>query len=98
MGAIVAAFVLTAWIGVVALAQGSNAPASSPSTATSPSTTSPAPEDVQDDCDEAEHASDPECLGVIPVAEEDPANDDDQGEDVSDDDQGEIEDDQGEDD
>jgi hypothetical protein len=99
--AVLAAFGLTAWIGVVALAQGSSAPA--PSTAT---TTSPAPtgDDVKGNCDEAEHANDPECVGVNPVLEDNHENDDqgedendDQG-DVNDDDQGENEDndDQGE--
>ena len=91
--AVLAAFGLTAWIGVVALAQGSSAP--TPSTATT--TTGPTGgDDVKGNCDEAEHANDPECLGVIPVPEDNHENDD-QG-DVNDDDQGENEgnDDQGE--
>ena len=49
--AVLAAFGLTAWIGVVALARGSSAP--TPSTST---TTSPAPTvgvDVKGNCDEA---------------------------------------------
>ncbi|HKN81707.1 MAG TPA: hypothetical protein VJZ98_10245, partial [Actinomycetota bacterium] len=106
--AILAAFGLTVWIGVVALAQGSSAPTPSNSTTTSSAATSV--EDVEGNCDEAEHANDPECVGVNPVAEDDhendqgDVNDDDQGEnndnddhgDVNDDDQGENNDDQGE--
>ena len=108
--AILAAFGLTVWIGVVALAQGSSAPTLSTSTTTSPAAISG--EDIEGNCDEAEHANDPECVGVNPVAEDDhenddqgDVNDDDQGEnegndqgDVNDDDQGENEDndDQGE--
>src|SRR6185295_16470625 len=83
--AILAAFGLTAWIGVVALAQGSSAP--TPSTLT---TTSPAPTggvDVKGNCDEAEHANDPECVGVNPVLEDNHENDD-QDEVNDDDDQG----------
>ena len=101
--AVLAAFGLTAWIGVVALAQGSSAP--TPSTATT--TTGPTGgDDVKGNCDEAEHANDPECLGVIPVPEDNhengdqgDVNDDDQGENENNDDQGENEgnDDQGED-
>ena len=100
--AVLAAFGLTAWIGVVALAQGSSAP--TPSTATT--TTGPSGgDDVKGNCDEAEHANDPECLGVIPVPEDNhengdqgDVNDDDQGENEDNDDQGENEDndDQGE--
>ena len=94
--AVLAAFGLTAWIGVVALAQGSSAP--TPSTATTTSG-----DDVKGNCDEAEHANDPECLGVIPVPEDNhengdqgDVNDDDQGENENDDDQGEdMNDDQG---
>jgi hypothetical protein len=93
--AILAAFGLTAWIGVVALAQGSSTPSPSTSTTTSP-TPSTGSEDVKGSCDEAEHASDPECVGANPVVEDDPENDD-QGEDESNDDQGEVDDDQGED-
>jgi hypothetical protein len=53
--AVLAAFGLTAWIGVVALAQGSSAP--TPSTSTT--TTSPTGgDDVKGNCDEAEHAND----------------------------------------
>ena len=99
--AVLAAFGLTAWIGVVALAQGSSAP--TPSTATT--TTGPTGgDDVKGNCDEAEHANDPECLGVIPVPEDNhengdqgDVNDDDQGENEGNDDQGENEgnDDQG---
>jgi hypothetical protein len=87
--AVLAAFGLTAWIGVVALAQGSSAP--TPSTST---TTSPAPTvgvDVKGNCDEAEHANDPECVGATPVAEDDHGNDD-QG-DVNDDHDGDVNDD-----
>ena len=101
--AVLAAFGLTAWIGVVALAQGSSAP--TPSTATT--TTGPSGgDDVKGNCDEAEHANDPECLGVIPVPEDNhengdqgDVNDDDQGENENNDDLGENEgnDDQGED-
>jgi hypothetical protein len=103
--AILAAFGLTAWIGVVALAQGSSTPSPSTSTTTSP-TPSTGSEDVKGSCDEAEHASDPECVAANPVVEDDPENDDqgeddpandDQGEDESNDDQGEVDDDQGED-
>jgi len=92
--AILAAFGLTVWIGVVALAQGSSAPTLSTSTTTSPAAISG--EDIEGNCDEAEHANDPECVGVNPVAEDDHENDD-QG-DVNDDDQGENDDndDQGE--
>ena len=92
VAAIVAAFALTAWIGVVALAQGSSTPTPSPSPSTTTSTTttataSPSPsgvDDVKGNCDEAEHANDPECQGVTPVAEDDDVNDD-QDEDVNDD-------------
>jgi hypothetical protein len=92
--AILAAFGLTVWIGVVALAQGSSTTTSSTSMTTSPAAIGG--EDVKGNCDEAEHANDPECIGVNPVAEDDHENDD-QG-DVNDDDQGENEDndDQGE--
>jgi hypothetical protein len=109
--AVLAAFGLTAWIGVVALAQGSSAPTPSTSTTTSPAptpststTTSPAPTvgvDVKGNCDEAEHANDPECVGANPVAEDDQSNDDqgdvndDHGGDVNDDDQGDVNDDHG---
>ena len=99
VAAILAAFGLTAWIGVVALAQGSSPPTPAPTTI---STTSPAPgnegDDVEGNCDEAEHTNDQECLGVIQVADDESKNDD-QGEDVNDDDQGEDvnDDDQGED-
>ncbi len=94
MVAILAAFGLTVWIGVVALAQGSSTPTSSTSTTTSPAAIGD--EDVEGNCDEAEHANDPECVGVNPVAENDHENDD-QGEDENNDDQGENEnnDDQG---
>jgi hypothetical protein len=85
--AVLAALGLTAWIGVVALAQGSSAPTPSTSTTTSPAPTGA--EDVKGNCDEAEHVNDPECVGVNLVPE-----DDDQG-DVSDDDQDENDDDQG---
>jgi hypothetical protein len=99
--AVLAAFGLTAWIGVVALAQGSSAP--TPSTATT--TTGPTGgDDVKGNCDEAEHANDPECVGVNPVPEDNyenddqgDVNDDDQGENEDNDDQGENDDDQGED-
>ena len=85
--AVLAAFGLTAWIGVVALAQGSSAP--TPSTATT--TTAPTGgDDVKGNCDEAEHANDPECVGVNPVPEDNHENDDQV--DVNDDDQGENED------
>jgi hypothetical protein len=87
--AILAAFGLTAWIGVVALAQDSSAPNTSISTTTA----SPAPTvsvDVKGNCDEAEHANDPECVGANPVPEDGHENDD-QG-DVNDEDQGENED------
>jgi len=110
VGAIVAAFALTAWIGVVALAQGSSTPTPSPSTTTTTTTTaspSPSPsgvDDVKGNCDEAEHANDPECKGVTPVAEDDDVNDDqaedindDHGDDINDDDQGENDDDHGDD-
>jgi hypothetical protein len=94
--AVLTAFGLTAWIGVVALAQGPSAPTRSTSTST---TTSPAPstrgDDLKGNCDEAEHANDSGCLGVIPVTEDEPANDD-QGDDVNDDHGGDVnEDDQG---
>ena len=55
--AVLAAFGLTAWIGVVALAQGSSAPTPATSTTTSPAPTGT--EDVKGNCDEAEHANDP---------------------------------------
>jgi len=77
--AVLAAFGLTAWIGV-ALAQGSTAP----STSTTTSAVSTGGEDLEGNCDEAEHANDPECVGV------NPAVDDDQGDDVRDDDQGDV--------
>jgi hypothetical protein len=86
--AVLAAFGLTAWIGVVAVAQGSSAPTPSTSTTTSPAPTSA--EDVKGNCDEAEHANDQECVGLNLVPEDNHDNDD-QG-DVNDDDQGEIED------
>ena len=95
--AVLAAFGLTAWIGVVALAQGGSVP--TPATATT--TTSPTGgDDVKGNCDEAEHANDPECVGVNPVPEDNDqgdVNDDDQGENEGNDDQGENDDDQGED-
>src|SRR5215211_7129568 len=100
--AVLAAFGLTAWIGVVAVAQGSSAPTPPTSTTTSPAPTSA--EDVKGNCDEAEHANDPECVGVNLVPEDDHGNDDqggvnndDQGENEDNDDQGENDDDQGED-
>jgi hypothetical protein len=99
--AVLAAFGLTAWIGVVALAQGSSAPTQSTSTTTTGPTGG---DDVKGNCDEAEHANDPECVGVNPVPENEDkddqgdVNDDDQGENENNDDQGENEDndDQGE--
>ena len=98
--AILAAFGLTVWIGVVALAQGSSTPTPSTSTTTSPAVTGG--EDVKGNCDEAEHANDPECVGVNLVPEDDhenddqgDVNDDDQGENEDNDDQGETDDDQG---
>ena len=100
--AILAAFGLTVWIGVVALAQGSSTPTPSTSTTTSPAVAGG--EDVEGNCDEAEHANDPECVGVNPVPENednddqgDVNNDDDQGENEDNDDQGDVnDDDQGE--
>ena len=98
--AVLAAFGLTAWIGVVALAQGSSAPTPSTSTTTSPAATGG--EDVKGNCDETEHANDPECVGVNPVVEDQnddqgDVNDDDQGENEDNDDQGDVnDDDQGE--
>ena len=98
--AVMAAFGLTAWIGVVALAQGSSAPTPSTSTTTSPAPTGA--DDVKGNCDEAEHANDPECVGVNLVPEDDhddddqgDVNDDDQGENDDNDDHGENDDDQG---
>jgi hypothetical protein len=98
--AVLAAFGLTAWIGVVALAQGSSAP--TPSRSTSP--TSTGGDNVKGNCDEAEHANDPECVGVNPVPEDNhenddqgDVNDDDQGENEDNDDQGENDDNQGDD-
>ena len=98
--AVLAAFGLTAWIGVVALAQGSSAPTPSTSTTTSPAATGG--EDVKGNCDEAEHANDPECVGVNPVVEDQnddqgDVNDDDQGENEDNDDQGENDENQGDD-
>ncbi len=101
--AILAAFGLTVWIGVVALAQGSSAP--TPSTSTTTSSAAISGEDIEGNCDEAEHANDPECVGVNPAAEDDHenddqgvVNDDDQGDNENNDDQGanENNDDQGE--
>jgi hypothetical protein len=99
--AVLAAFGLTAWIGVVALAQGSSAPTPSTSTTTTGPTGG---DDVKGNCDEAEHANDPECVGVNPVPEDNhekddqgDVNDDDQGENEGNDDQSENDDDQGED-
>ena len=89
--AILAAFGLIVWIGVVALAQGSSTPTPSTSTTRSPATGG---EDVKGNCDEAEHANDPECVGVNLVPEDDHENDD-QGENEDNDDQGDNEDDQG---
>ena len=86
--AVLAAFGLTAWIGVVALAQGSSAP--TPSTATTTSG-----DDVKGNCDEAEHANDPDCVGVSPVLEDNHENDD-QGEHELYDDHVDNDDDQGE--
>jgi hypothetical protein len=95
--AVLTAFGLTAWIGVVALAQGSSAPTPSTWTSTTTSPPSTGVDDVKGNCDEAEHANDPGCLGVIPMTEDDPANDD-QGDDVNDDNGGEVnDDDQGDD-
>src|SRR5262245_23770552 len=81
--AILAAFGLTAWIGVVALAQ------SSPQAPTT-STTLGTGDDGNGNCGEAEHANDPECLGTIPVAQDNEAADDndDQGENENADDNG----------
>ena len=93
--AVLAAFGLTAWIGIVALAQSS--PTQAPSTTGSSSVSSG--DDVKGNCDEAEHANDPGCQGVT-VSEDNGANDDndDQGEneDVNDD-HGDDQDEQGED-
>ena len=104
VGAIVGAFALTAWIGVVALAQ-SGTPSPSPtttSTTTTATTTSPGVGDgdqFKGPCDEAEHANDPECEGATLVPEDNEANDvtDDQGENEGNDDDGQdLNDDQGE--
>jgi hypothetical protein len=102
--AILAAFGLTAWFGVVALAQGSRAPAPSTSMTTTTSLARPTAMGVKGNCDGAEHANDPECVGVNPMPEDNhenvdrgDVNHDDQGENDDDnDDQGENEnDDQG---
>jgi hypothetical protein len=85
VGGIVAAFALTAWIGVVALAEGSSTP--TPSSPTTTATTPPSPtgvDDVKGNCDEAEHLNDPECRGVTAVPEDHLA-DDEQGDDINDD-------------
>src|SRR5262245_2799079 len=91
--AILAAFGLTAWIGVVALAR------SSPTQAPATSTSVGDGDQFKGPCDEAEHADDPECVGVDLVPEDNEANDDndDQGEDEQGDDNGVDNDDQGED-
>jgi hypothetical protein len=92
VGATIAAFALTAWIGVVALAQ------SSPTQAPTTSTTVSDGDQFKGPCDEAEHANDPECVGATLVAEDNEADDDadDQGENENADDQGDDNDDQGE--
>ena len=89
--AILAAFGLTAWIGVVALAQSS--PTQSPS-----STSVGDGDQFKGPCDEAEHANDPACVGVQLVPEDngaDDIDDDAQGEDVNDDHGGDVNDDHG---
>jgi hypothetical protein len=73
VGVIAAAFALTAWIGVVALAQSSTT-----APTTGPTTSSPAVDDgdqFKGPCDEAEHAGDPECQGVTLVPEDNGADD-----------------------
>ena len=90
--AILAAFGLTAWIGVVALAQSS--PTQAPT-----STTVGTGDEFKGNCDEAEHVNDPECVSATLVAEDNAAkdNNDDQGENDSADDNGaDHNDDQGE--
>ena len=98
--AILAAFGLTAWIGVVALAQSS--PTQAPTT-----TTVGTGDEFKGNCDEAEHVNDPECVGATLVAEDNDEqgdNNDDQGENEDgdhngadlNDDQGDNNDDQGE--
>jgi hypothetical protein len=95
VGATIAAFALTAWIGVVALAQ------SSPTQAPTTSTTVGDGDQFKGPCDEAEHANEPECVGATLVAEDNEDNEtdddaDDQGENENADDQGDDNDDQGE--
>jgi hypothetical protein len=92
VGAMVAAFALTAWIGVVALAQ--TGPTQAPTT----STTVGGGDQFKGNCDEAEHVKDPACVGATLVPEDNEANDDadDQGQNENADDQGDNNDDQGE--
>jgi hypothetical protein len=89
--AILVAFGLTAWIGVVALAQ------SSPTQAPATSTTVGTGDEFKGNCDEAEHANDSECVGATLVAEDNGADEDndDQGENEDNEDQGENDDHQG---
>src|SRR5262245_29116448 len=96
--AVLAAFGLTAWIGVVALAQGSPAPAPGTTAITTTSPTVDQGDRFKGPCDEAEHANDPECVGANLVPEDNGADDeigDDNGVDLNDD-QGDDNDEQGE--
>ena len=74
VGVVAAAFALTAWIGVVALAQSSTtSPTNSPTTTSSPAVGDG--DQFKGPCDEAEHAGDPECQGVTLVPEDKGADD-----------------------
>jgi hypothetical protein len=90
--AILAAFGLTAWIGVVALAQSS--PTQSPATSTTVGTG----DEFKGNCDEPEHVNDPECVGATLVPEDNEADDDADDNGVDDNnDQGDDNDDQNDD-
>jgi hypothetical protein len=81
MVAMIAAFALIVGLGVTAFAQGVG---TSPNVPTVTSIDDPSPssddpgDDVSGNCDEAEHAGDPECQGVAP-GDDDPVDDDNSG-------------------
>ena len=87
--AMIAAFALIVGLGVTAFAKGSD-PSTAVPTVNSTDDPSGSPStggDVKGNCDEPEHANDPECQGVTPMPED--ATDDGSVEDV---DQGDVED------
>jgi len=92
--ALIGAIMVVAALGVTAYAANSGGGTPTPVATVSPNddpTMSPSSSDgndVEGNCDEAEHSNDTECQGVTPVSEDDPNDDGD----VEDHDDGDVED------